>query len=124
MIVLFQVYVAFSQNANDTNSYLTLIKGKAILNNEPISLEQDIILHSGDSILTLDDSLAVIKWGDGSMTRLASNTKIQIHQSDISPDFSEIQIHFELLSGKTWSQVVSFLGEESSFTQSFQGVEA
>lgn len=40
LIVFSQVFIAFSNNAVDTNSYVTLIKGSASLNE--IQIEKDI----------------------------------------------------------------------------------
>lgn len=101
-----------------------MIEGSGKLNEQSLSLNEKETLASGDVILTGEDSLAVIYWGDGSLTRLGSHTKIEIEENMISKDFSEIHISFDLLSGKTWSQVVSFIGKDSSFTQSFNGIEA
>lgn len=74
--------------------------------------------------MTWEDSLAVISWWDGSLTRLWSNTKISIEQNKISKDYTDINISFELLTWKSWSQVISFISKDSSFTQHFDGIEA
>ena len=124
-IVLSQVFVAFSNTDTDTNSYLTLIKGRGTLNESFLELEQKYILQSGDTVRVIgESSLAVVEWWDGSLTRLWGNTKISIDQNEISRDYSTINISFQLIAGKTWSNIVSFIGKDSSFTQSFQGIEA
>ncbi len=124
VIIISQVYIAYSHGKNDTNSYVKLIKWKALLNETFLTLEEKYILSSGDKIITQDDSLAVIEWWDGSLTRLWENTKITIEQNQISKDYTEIDISFDLLAWKTWSQVISFIGKDSSFTQNFNGIEA
>ena len=125
VIVFSQVYRAYSSSVVDTNSYLSLIKGKGTLNDNFIVLDTKYELISGDVVRTIGkESLAVIEWWDGSVTRLGWNTKISVGQNEVTRDYSRINISFDLIAGKTWSNVVSFIGKDSSFTQSFQWVEA
>lgn len=126
VIILFsQIYRAYSSAGRDTNSYLSLIKGKATLNDGFIEVSQDYILEPGNIVRTIgNDSLAVIEWGDGSITRLWGNTKISVGNNEVSRDYTKINISFDLIAGKTWSNVISFISNDSSFTQTFQGVEA
>jgi len=124
-IVLFQVFIAYSQSNRDTNSYLMLINGNGTLNDTRLVAQERKILASGDKVRVIwDSSLAVIEWWDGSMTRLWWNTKISIEQNQISRDFTNINISFELIAWKTWSNIVSFISSDSSFTQTFDGIEA
>lgn len=123
-IISSQVYIAYSFWINDTNSYVKLIKGKALLNETFLSINGRYLLDTGDKIITQDASLAVIEWWDGSLTRLGDNTKISIEHNQISKDYTDIKISFDLLAGKTWSQVISFIWKDSSFTQNFKGIEA
>jgi tRNA A37 threonylcarbamoyladenosine biosynthesis protein TsaE len=91
------------------------------MNDDFLELDIAQIAKPGDVVRTIGkESLALIEWGDGSMTRLAGNTRISITRNDVSPDQTLIDISFELFSGKTWSQVVSFISEDSSFTQQFE----
>ncbi len=125
LIVCLQVFSAYSNANRDTNSYLTLVKWNATLNETRLDVDMKNILSSWDKIRVIgNSSLAVIEWGDGSMTRLWGNTKISIEQNQISRDFTNINISFDLIAGKTWSNVVSFIWQDSSFTQTFDGVEA
>ena len=124
-IIFFQVYVAFSHKNVDTNSYFTLIEWRATLNDDFVETQQRLLLQTGDTVRVIWDSwLALIEWWDGSLTRLGGNTKIIVEQNQISRDYSTINISFQLIAGKTWSNVVSFIWKDSSFTQSFDGVEA
>jgi len=119
------VYIAYSQSNKDTNSYVKLIKWSWNLNDTALIIDDDTLLKSWDNIRVIgDNSLAVIQWWDGSMTRLWWNTKISIEQSEISKDFTNIDISFELIAGKTWSNIVSFIWSDSSFTQNFNDIEA
>lgn len=125
LIVWSQVLMAYSNNNVDTNSYLTLIKWNGTLNDLRLTIEEERILVAWDKIRVIwDSSLAVIQWWDGSLTRLGGNTKISIDQNEISRDYTNINISFELIAGKTWSNVISFIGSDSSFTQTFDGIEA
>lgn len=125
LIVSLQVFLAYSNHNVDTNSYLTLIKWNATLNEVRLEADTKNILASGDKVRVIgESSLALIEWWDGSLTRLGGNTKISIDQNQISKDYTNINISFELIAGKTWSNVVSFIGKDSSFTQTFDGIEA
>ncbi len=125
LIVFSQVFMAYSNSNVDANSYLTLIQGNASINEIRIQKDTKNILNSWDKIHVIwDESLAVIEWWDGSLTRLWGNTKISIEQNQISRDYTNINISFELLAWKTWSNVVSFIWKDSSFTQNFSWIEA
>lgn len=125
LIIFSQVFVAYSNSNVDTNSYLTLVKWNATLNESYIQIWEKNILSVWDKIRVIwDSSLAVIDWGDGSVTRLGGNTKISIEQNQISRDFTKINISFDLIAWKTWSNIISFIGKDSSFTQTFDGIEA
>jgi hypothetical protein len=45
----------------------------------------------------LSNSLAVIEWGDKSITRLGENSRIVVKENFVSDDLSKINISFELL---------------------------
>jgi len=124
-IVASQVFIAYSQSSRDTNSYLSLISGNATLNDIRLNTDNKAAIVSGDTIRVIgESSLALIEWWDGSMTRLWGNTKITITQNEISRDITDINISFELIAWKTWSNIVSFIWSDSSFTQTFEGIEA
>ncbi len=124
-IIASQIFKSLSVWDTDTETYVSLIQGQAKMNDDFLELDIAQIAQPGDVIRTIGkESLALIEWGDGSMTRLAGNTRVSITRNDVSPDQTLIDISFELFSGKTWSQVVSFISEDSSFTQQFEWVEA
>jgi len=125
IIIASQVFIAFSHSNRDTNSYLSLIVWNAMINENRLESDTKVIVSTWDRVRVIwESSLALIEWWDGSMTRLGWNTSITIEQSDISNDYTDINISFDLLAGKTWSHIVSFIGSDSSFTQSFDGIEA
>lgn len=106
-------------------SYVFVVKWQAMLNTNILKTEQREVLNAWDTVRTIwNNSLAVLEWWDGSVTRLAGNTSTQIKELDIAPDGTNIQIGFELLSWKTWSNIVSYLWGESYFKQDFDGMSA
>lgn len=125
LIVASQTYIAYSQSNRDTNSYLTLMSGNGTINDIRLNENEPVVLATADEIRVIwESSLALIEWWDGSMTRLGWNTKITIEQNEISRDYTKINISFDLIAWKTWSNIVSFIWSDSSFTQTFDGIEA
>lgn len=123
--LIVQLYISYFSNKIDTNSYLSLIEWKATLNEQLLEVNSRESLESWDKVRTIGkESLAIIEWWDGSITRLAGNSKISIGEANVSKDYTKINISFDLISWKSWSNVVSFLGKDSYFKQSFENVEA
>ena len=123
--LIVQLYLSYFTNKVDTNSYLSLLEWQGTLNEQLLSLNSRESLESWDKVRIIgDSSLALIEWWDWSITRLAGNTKISIGEANVSKDYTKINISFDLISWKSWSNVVSFLGKDSYFKQSFENVEA
>jgi len=116
----------------DRNSYVELIKWEWTINDKELILKNKnsldknkVKLNIWDIIITKwIDSISVIKWWDWSITRMWWNTKIIIKNLDIEKDLSKIQIQFDLLSWKSHTNVISYLGEKSYFKQNFEDTEA
>ncbi|MBW7954377.1 FecR domain-containing protein [Candidatus Gracilibacteria bacterium] len=123
-----QFYFISSSYSRDTSSYVLLLEGKGELissgDTNILKLEKKQKISSGDVVNTFGNSLAVIEWGDKSITRLGENTKVLIKENFTSDDLSKINISFELLKGKTWSNVISIFSGESYFKQEIKGVSA
>jgi hypothetical protein len=125
------IWIIFIQNINNSwnTSSVILRDGWAQItrNNELIVLDvkRQYSLTNWDVVKTLTpDSLLIITWWDWSITRLWWNSSIQINTVNIASDLSEIQISFELISWRTWSNVTSFFWEESYFLETFNDHEA
>lgn len=125
------IWIIFLQNINNkwNTSSVILREGWAEIsrNNELIKLDvkRQYSLFNWDVVKTLtSDSLLIVTWWDWSITRLWWNSSIQINTANIASDLSEIQISFELLSWRTWSNVTSFFWEESYFLETFNDHEA
>ncbi|MDD3646375.1 MAG: FecR domain-containing protein [Candidatus Gracilibacteria bacterium] len=113
----------------DRNSYVTLVEGTGYLYKfeDEIKLEKNSRerLNSGDTIKTMGgNSLAVIEWGDGSITRLGANSELKVRENEVSDNLNTIQISFDLEKGKTWSNVINFMGEDSYFKEYYVDMEA
>ena len=123
-ILWFQAYKTLKIRNNDTNSYVVLIKWKVKINDYLLKKEERKKLKVWDKVITWQNSACVIEWWDWSLTRLWENWKIEIQQLDVSKDLSKINLQFKLVDWKTWSNVVSFLWEDSYFKQNFEDIEA
>ncbi|MDP5039168.1 MAG: FecR family protein, partial [Candidatus Gracilibacteria bacterium] len=125
LIFISQVYYISKNFKIDTNSYVSMINGTGFLisGGEKKALLENSknILNSGDEIYTNNNSVALILWGDKSVTRLAQNSRILIKENFIGEDLSLINIKFDLLKGKTWSTVVSIFSGNSYFKQEING---
>ncbi len=125
LTLVVQLYISYFSNKIDTDSYISLVEWKWTLNEVLLSLGSREALESWDKVRTIwENSLAVIEWWDGSITRLAWDSKISIWEANVSKDYTKINISFDLISWKSWSNVVSFLWKDSYFKQSFDNVEA
>lgn len=127
-LILIVVYIGldnFIFNKVDRNTYIELISWEWYLNNTPIYIGENYLLIEWDNVSTWWNwSLVVITWWDWSITRLWEKSQIIINENIVSDDKTNLNISFELLSGKSWSNVISFLWEGSYFKQYFRDNEA
>lgn len=123
-IISISIFIWYFFKSVDRNSYVELVKWKAVLNENLLILNERKKISENDIIQTLDkDSLAVIEWWDWSITRLWWNTKIEIKNVFTSKNKNIVQIAFNTFSWKTWSNVVSYLWEDSHFYQYYNDTE-
>lgn len=124
-IIWFSVYISIFKKWVDRNSYVVLIEWEAYLNSNSLSTNRKEKLSLNDIVKTTkENSLAIIEWWDWSVTRLWWNTSIVINELFVSSNVEKLNISFELLSWKTWSNVISFIPEESYFKETFADTEA
>jgi len=124
-IIWFSVYISVFKKWVDRNSYVVLVEWEAYLNNDSLSTDKKEKLSLNDVIKTTkENSLAIIEWWDWSVTRLWWNTSLVINELFVSTNVEKLNISFELLSWKTWSNVISFIPEESYFKETFADTEA
>lgn len=118
-IIWFGVYNSYFNNI-DRDSYVLLVDWNATLNSLSLKPNEKEIINVWDTIRTLwNSSLAILEWWDGSVTRLWWNTTVKIDNLYLSKNLDTINIKFNLLSWKSWSNVISFLWSESYFKQEF-----
>ncbi len=123
-----QFYFISSSYSRDTSSYVLLLEWKWELisswDTNILEVQKKTKISSWDVVNTFWNSLAVIEWWDKSITRLWENTKVLIKENFTSDDLSKINISFELLKWKTWSNVISIFSWDSYFKQEIKWVSA
>lgn len=127
VIILGSFFINNSSKKLDSKAILKSWWANILRDTKTIELEQKIpfILKVWDTVSTSsNDSLLVIKWWDNSITRLWPDSTIVINEANVYKDLSRINISFELLAWKSWSNVTSFFWEESYFHQTFEDNEA
>lgn len=117
-----QFYFVSESFQRDTNSYVTLLQWQGKIESQGkmslLKVQEKVPVIQGDTITTIwEDSLAIIEWGDKSITRMWGNSKVEIRENFVGKDLGKINISFELLRGKTWSNVVTIMWENSYFKQ-------
>ena len=124
-ILAVETYKTFIISGSDRNSYVILIDWEATLNNSSLEIDKKELLKSTDEIKTIwEQSLAMVKWWDWSITRIWGNSLLKIEESEVEQDLLNIKISFRLEEWKTWSDVISFIWEESYFHQTFADTTA
>ena len=126
IVIILWIWAYFSSELNsiDTNTYLDVVKWDVFLNKEKIETDDSKVLSKWDVIETKNDSIAVIKWWDWSLTRLWDNSKSTVEELFISNDLSEIKIILNLWNWKFHSNIVSYLWEKSHFSMNFEDTTA
>lgn len=131
MLIWYQIYkIDNSFSYKDTNSYFYLIKWNWYISSNiwkkilKVWDEKENI-KAWDFVATIwTDSLWIIEWWDNSITRIWWNSRLEIKESEIKNDLSEIKINFKLETWKSWSNVVNMFWEKSYFKEEFQDVIA
>lgn len=126
LVLLSYIWIdTFLVNKVDRNTYVELLSWEWKVNDNPLFISNKILVKSWDFVSTIwEDSILVVSWWDWSLTRLWWNSQIIINDIYVSNDKTEILLSFELLSWKSWSNVISFLWEWSYFKQYFNDNEA
>ncbi len=84
-----------------------------------LSAEKAADIFQGDQIRTRGGSAATVFWTDGSVTRLAENTTVNVSELLNNKDTASTKVDFSLVEGKTWSRVYRYLSDDSYFHQRF-----
>lgn len=123
-IIWFSTYVSIFKKSVDRNTYAQLINWEWSINSNLLEKDKKYKLFNDGLLKTEKDSLVIIEWWDWSITRLWWNTSIKISELFVSNNKDKLNISFELLNWKTWSNVISFIPENSYFKQTFADTEA
>ena len=120
-----EMYKSFIASGEDRNSYIVLVEGNANLNNTKLDLNKKVKLKINDKVETIwEKSLAILKWWDWSITRLWGNSILVVKENQVEQNLLNIKISFKLEKWKSWSDVISFIWEDSYFNQSFADTTA
>jgi len=124
-----QFYFISASYKRDVNSYVTLTiwawTHTSNWEKKVLKLQNKNQINNGDIISTVwKDSFAIIEWWDKSITRLAWNSKVIIKENFIADDLSKINISFELLRWRTWSNVITIMWKDSYFKETLKDVVA
>ena len=126
IVIIIWIWISISLffKSVDRNSYLELVSWEWLLNDKVLQIWKKEKLSKEDIIETkTKDSLAIIEWWDWSITRLWWNTKVKIENQFVAKNKYQVNILFRLFSGKTWSNVVTYLWEDSYFNQTYSDTE-
>ena len=126
IVIIIWIWISISLffKSVDRNSYLELFSWEWLLNDKVLQIWKKEKLSKEDIIETkTKDSLAIIEWWDWSITRLWWNTKVKIENQFVAKNKDQVNILFRLFSGKTWSNVVTYLWEDSYFNQTYSDTE-
>jgi hypothetical protein len=82
-------------------------------------------LLEGDTVVTGENGLAVIRYFDDSVSRLSSFTelKMQCLYQD-KKNKAKTKVEIELMNGRVWNQVINLVDEQASFEISVNNVTA
>lgn len=126
IVIIIWIWISISLffKSVDRNSYLELVSWEWLLNDKVLQIWKKEKLSKEDIIETkTKDSLAIIEWWDWSITRLWWYTKVKIENQFVAKNKDQVNILFRLFSGKTWSNVVTYLWEDSYFNQTYSDTE-
>lgn len=125
IIIWFAAYWALCKRDIDRNAYVVLLNWSWLLNQNELIINEKEKLEVDDLVkTTTEDALAVIQWWDWSVTRIWWNSELRIDSLYVSQNEDKIKISFELLKWKSWSNIVSFIPDDSYFIQRFMDTEA
>lgn len=125
LIIWIWMYFSFSLKNKDKDSFVILVSWQAKLNDKFLKINESKKLSVWDTVITIwNNALAVLEWWDWSVTRLWWDSSIKVWELYVSNDLSKMNISFELLSWKSWSNVISFFWEWSYFKEYFRDSEA
>ena len=124
-VIFFWIYKSYFFELKNRNSFAVLVEWEWLLNEKLLKLNEKKELKIWDYVKTIwDNSLIVIEWWDWSLTRIGWNSRIRIDELFVDSDLLNINLSFELLSWKSWSNVINFMWEWSYFKESFRDIEA
>ena len=78
-------------------------------------LKRNRRVRPGQFVKTGDSAKAELKYGDGSVIRVAANSMLHLEQAGFAAKSSEVQVKSNLVAGKAWAKVSKMVGSEARF---------
>ncbi|MBL90859.1 MAG: hypothetical protein CMH56_03495 [Myxococcales bacterium] len=78
-------------------------------------LKRNRRVQPGNFVKTGSGAKAELKYGDGSVIRVASNSILHLEQAGFAAKSSEVQVKSNLVAGKAWAKVSKMVGSEARF---------
>lgn len=125
IVIFLWIYKSYFFEMQNRNSFAVLVEWKWFVNDKSLQINEKNKLEVWDIVKTVwVHSLLVIEWWDWSITRIGWDSDIKISELFVDNNLLKINLSFELLSWKSWSNVVNFMWEWSYFKESFRDIEA
>jgi len=114
LIFPFQVpltYAARLTYVDDFSGQVFVLRGGQLL-----PVKKDFALQEGDVLITKDDSFVTVRFFDDSVSRLDSNTQLEVNRLYSEP-FNPVatQVELTLQNGHIWSRVLNLIDHDSHF---------
>ena len=89
-----------------------------------VSLNEIREVHTGDALRTSVNGTVAIQWGERGVTRVESNSEIEISKMPDPSDTRQTVTELNVVRGSIWSRLLKLLSVESAFTVTSQNVVA
>lgn len=114
----YRYYVALhADDPIDPVFFMEQGSGKIIRQDTAIILDEaeKYIIQTDDIIETASQSYGTITWPDKSITRLGEDTRIIVRKIQVSRNYENIEISYDMKRGKVWNTVIRLLLGDSYF---------
>lgn len=120
-LIIFNVFVFVDEGVNVAEAKYTVLKevsGDVYVyrDNETLPGKENFVLQEGDVVGTGDNSKAVIRFLDDSISRLSQNTKVLLSRLFLDAALEVSDVVVDVKGGKIWSKVCKFVPGKSEFT--------
>ncbi len=124
-VLIFPLQVPLTYAARLT--YIDDVSGQAFVlrSGQLMEAKKDFSLAEGDVLITKDNSSITVRFFDDSVSRLDSNTQLEVtrlYSEPFNPVATQVELNLE--DGHIWTRVLNLIDENSHFIVSTQGTSA